>query len=93
MSGETSDMELDLLRRRADAANCYVNRHRQWDPARGGGDLYLMEKKKFRGHHAETIMRYATPDQVHRCLARIEEQDRFDRKVNDLNHENESPGP
>jgi hypothetical protein len=38
---ETEQMELDLLQRRADAVNHYVNRHRTWDPARGGGDLYL----------------------------------------------------
>ena len=25
------------------------NRHRNWDAARGGGDLYLQPKKKFRG--------------------------------------------
>jgi hypothetical protein len=83
MSGETSDMELDLLQRRASAANCYCNRHRTWDPARGDGDLYLQPKKKFRGDLNGEICRYATSDQVHRHLARIEEEARHQRKVNE----------
>jgi hypothetical protein len=73
-------MELDLLQRRADAVNCYCNRHRNWDAARGGGDLYLQPKKKFRGDSNGEICRFATPDQVHKYLARIEEQQRFERQ-------------
>lgn len=82
MSGETSDMELDLIQIRARACNHYCNRHRQWDPARGGGDLYLQRAKKFRGDpNGESICRYATADQVHRHLARIEEEARYQRQV------------
>jgi hypothetical protein len=78
---ETDQMELDLLQKRADACGMYCNRHRTWDPARGGGDLYLQRKKKFRGDpNGESLVRFATPDRVHRHLARIEEEQRFDRQ-------------
>ncbi len=71
---ETSQMELDLLQRRADASNFYVNRHRNWDSTRGNGDLYLMRKIKFRGDTRETILRYATADEIHAELGRIEQE-------------------
>ena len=45
MTQETSEMELDLLRRRARMCSMYVNRHKHWDPARGTGDLYLQKKR------------------------------------------------
>jgi hypothetical protein len=73
MSAETSEMELDLLQRRADATNCYCNRHRNWDPTRGNGDLYLQLKKKYRGDpNGESILRYATADEIHRKLGELE---------------------
>jgi hypothetical protein len=72
MMAETSDMELDLLRIRADAAGCYVGRHRNWDPARGGGDLFLQWRRKFRNAPLETILKYATPDAINQRLAEIE---------------------
>jgi hypothetical protein len=78
---ETDQMELDLLQRRADAMNHYVNRHRQWDPARGGGDLYLQPKKKYRGDVNGDICRYATPAQIHKHLSRIEEEARHQRQL------------
>jgi hypothetical protein len=46
MATETDDMELDLIRRRADACNMYVNRHKQVDPCAPGGDLYLQRQKE-----------------------------------------------
>ena len=73
-------MELDLLRRRADAAGYYVARHKSWDPTRGNGDLYLQRKKKFRNEPNEDVMRYSTADQIHARLGRIEEQNRFSLK-------------
>ena len=69
---ETPQEEFDLLRMRADAQNLYVNRHKQWDATRGTGDLYLQTKKKFRSEKAETIMRYATADDIHAALAEVE---------------------
>ena len=69
---ETSQKELDLLRKRADAVNHYVNRHRDYDPVRVGGDLYLQPKRKFRREHVDTVIAYATPSLIERELARIE---------------------
>jgi hypothetical protein len=80
---ETDQMELDLLQKRADACGMYCNRHRTWDPVRGGGDLYLQPKKKFRGDVNGDICRYATPDQITRHLCRIEEEARHQRKANE----------
>jgi hypothetical protein len=68
---ETDPMELELLQRRASAGNYYVNRHREWDAARGGGDLYLQPKKKFRGDLNGNILAYATAEQIHRKLAEL----------------------
>lgn len=73
---ETDAVEFDLLRRRADAANCFVQRHRDYDPARGGGDLYLQPKRKFRSEHVESILRFATADEIHRKLGEIERGER-----------------
>ena len=64
MAHETSAEDFDLLRRRCDALNLYVNRHRQWDPTRGTGDLYLMRKKKFGSEHEPSILRYATAEEI-----------------------------
>jgi hypothetical protein len=69
---ETDQMEFDLLQRRARAAGYYVNRHKNWDPARGTGDLYLQRAKKWRNEHEETLMSYATADEIHAALAEIE---------------------
>lgn len=69
---ETAEIEFDLLRRRADACGHYVNRHREYDPARGGGDLYLQEKRKFRSDHVATLIRYATVAEIEAALADIE---------------------
>jgi len=79
---ETTEQELDLLKIRARAAGFHCERHRFWDPARGGGDLYLQRAKKYRGDPSPSICRFATPDQIHRHLARAEEQNRHDRKIN-----------
>jgi hypothetical protein len=70
---ETDEMEFDLLQRRADAAGMYVNRHKNWDPARGTGEFYLQRKKKFRGEpNGESILRYSTADEIHAEFGRIE---------------------
>jgi hypothetical protein len=68
-------MEFDLVQRRADAANYYIQRHKNWDPTRGNGDLYLQHKKKFRGDpNGESILRFATADEIHRKLGELEQQ-------------------
>jgi hypothetical protein len=73
MAEETSEMELDLLRRRASDCGMYVARHLKFDPCAGGGDLYLQRAKRFRGDaNGESYLRYSTPDQVHAALGKIE---------------------
>ncbi len=76
MAAETPQMELELLQRRAEASNYFVQRHKYWDPSRGTGDLYLQRKRKFRGEHVDTLMRYATADEIHAELGRIEAENR-----------------
>ena len=71
---ETSEMELGLLRKRADASGYYVNRHKNWDPMRGNGDLYLQPKKKYREDANVNLASYATADQIHEMLAIIEDR-------------------
>ena len=71
MAQETSEMEFDLVRRRADAGNFYVNRHKNWDPTRGGGGLYLQHKKKFRNEPNINILSFATADEIHRKLSQL----------------------
>lgn len=66
------ETEFDLLRRRAEELGFFVQRHRQYDPCRGsGGDLYLMPKRKFRGEHVDTILKYASVDECHAYLNQI----------------------
>jgi hypothetical protein len=61
---ETSTMEFDMLRRRADELGFHVQRHRDFDPYRGTGDLYIMEKRRFREEHMPTLRRYQTAEQI-----------------------------
>jgi hypothetical protein len=72
MNAETSQIDFDLVVRRARDAGMYVNRHKSWGPFDSGGDLYLMPRKRFRDEKVQTILKYATADQVHEELARIE---------------------
>jgi hypothetical protein len=65
---ETSTMEFDMLQRRAAELGFHVQRHRSWDPTYGTGDLYIMEKRRFRGEHCDSILRYATAEQIHAYL-------------------------
>lgn len=69
---ETSEAELDLLQRRAKQVDFYCNRHKSYDPARGGGDLYLMVRKRFKHEKVETLISYATPFQIETALLEIE---------------------
>jgi hypothetical protein len=68
---ETSAMEFDLVVRRAREAGFFVQRHRDYEPLReqeGGGDLYLMPQRKFRGEHVESVLKYTTSDEIHAWL-------------------------
>jgi hypothetical protein len=47
--------------------------HLDYDPVRGGGDLYL-EPKEMAGIREPAILTFANEDQVHAALARIEKQ-------------------
>jgi hypothetical protein len=75
MSAETAEMELELLRRRAEASGHYVNRHKTFDSTMPGGDLYLMEKRTRWNakRHLPSIIRYATAEHVHAKLTEIEQ--------------------
>ncbi len=68
---ETSQMELELLQTRADAANFYVQRHKHWDPTRGNGDLYLQRKVKFRDEPKTDIMPFSRAEQIHAKLTEL----------------------
>jgi hypothetical protein len=57
------DEELELLQRRASGLNLYCNEHLNYDPCRGGGPLFVIEKRKYRGQQCETFLKYATPEQ------------------------------
>jgi hypothetical protein len=62
---ETEELDFQLTRRRAEREGYHVQRHKDYDPAQGGGDLYLMRTRKFRGEHTPTLLSYATSDEVH----------------------------
>ena len=59
----TDPEELELLQRRAAALGLYCNEHKNYDPCRGGGPLFVIEKRKSRGQECETFLKYATPEQ------------------------------
>jgi hypothetical protein len=67
-------MELDQLQKRAKAAGMYCNRHKACDPL-SGGDLYLMEAKRFKtAPMPPTILKFVTAEQIHKALTTIEGQ-------------------
>jgi len=68
MSGETDELEFELTARRCEREGFYLGRHRNYDPAQGGGDLYLMPKQKFRDQRNPSLLSYATSDEVHAFL-------------------------
>ena len=55
--------ELEFLQRRADALGLYCNEHRNFDPCRGNGSLFIIEKRKSKGQECHTFLKYATPEQ------------------------------
>jgi hypothetical protein len=70
---ETSDIDLDFLQRRAKACGHYVNRHKFYDPTRGGGDLYLSKAKRVRTDPPERwIVTFSTVADIEAKLAEIE---------------------
>lgn len=77
MSSETDAIEFDLLVKRGGALGLYVQRHKQYDPCAPGGDLYVQEQ---RGRflraggvgNPPSLLRYATAEQVHEFLQRME---------------------
>lgn len=68
---ETSEMELDLLRRRAARCGHFVQRHRAADTMIGG-DLYLQQRRSTTNPRPPSLLKYATADQVHAALAEVE---------------------
>jgi hypothetical protein len=74
--GETPEAELEILQARASAVHCYCNRHRTWDPARGGGDLWLQWRRRFRDDRGSDLdlLHYADAATVRAALSEIEAQ-------------------
>jgi hypothetical protein len=73
MGTETDQIEFDHLKRRGKALGLHVERHRVFDPAAHGGDLYVQERKAiyaFNGGQGNppSLLRYATAEQVHNFL-------------------------
>ena len=66
---DVPDEEFDLIVRKADALGFHVQRHRQWDPNREGGPLYVQHRRKFREEHQDSLLRYATAEEVWQFLA------------------------
>lgn len=69
---ETSEEEFFDLRRRARKVDTFLQRHRVYDPARGGGDLYLAETKSVLTAHPEPFVKYATASEIAATLDEIE---------------------
>lgn len=65
---ETSELEFELTRRRAEREGYFVERHRHYDPAQSPGDLYIQHIRKFRGEKMQSLLSYATSDEIHRYL-------------------------
>lgn len=61
---ETSTMDFDMLKRRAAEMGFHVQRHRDFDPCRGTGDLYIQETRKFRDEHMPTLRKFQTAEQI-----------------------------
>ena len=68
MSSATDDLEFELTRRRCEREGFYLGRHKNFDPVMGGGDLYLMPRKKFGDQRNPSLLTYSTPEQIHRYL-------------------------
>jgi hypothetical protein len=70
---ETSEIEFDWLKIRARNVDMFVGRHKDYDPVRGGGDLFL-EVKERAGIREPAVLTYANEDEIHAALAKIEKQ-------------------
>lgn len=77
---ETSQMEFDLLVRRARLVGMYVNRHRNWSPLDSGGDLYLMEQRTTKNPRPPTLLKFATAEEISDALT-IAERERFGKRA------------
>lgn len=75
MATETPRAEFDQLVIRARNCGLYVNRHKVWDMlSESGGDLYLMYRRTWREPQPETIIKYATADEIESALAARERE-------------------
>jgi hypothetical protein len=72
MTTYDDDVEFDLLQRRAEPLGVFAQRHRDFDPCRPGGEFYLMEKRRYKDHHAECLLKYATLDECHIFLNELQ---------------------
>jgi hypothetical protein len=67
----TDDLEFELTRRRARQEGFYLNRHLDYDPAQGGGDLYLMPERTRENPRPLSLLSYATSAEVHAYLNQV----------------------
>ena len=81
MTPDVDQMTLDLLQRRAFAVGFYCNKHRNWNPlADSGGPLYLMEKRTRTNPKPQTVIKFATVEQLETALQTIE-RETFSRRA------------
>ena len=76
MPYETSDRDLGEIQLACErlVPQLYRNKHLGWDPTRGNGDLYLQFKLKSAEQRRETLLKYATKEQVWDFIRDIEER-------------------
>jgi hypothetical protein len=64
------DDELFTLRNAARPLGLHVGRHERFDPAIGGGEYYVMEKKTSKDQRSASYLKYATSQEVEEFLER-----------------------
>ena len=73
MGIETEPSEFAHLQRRGKSLGLHVERHRVFDPAANGGDLYVQQRKAIYNFEGGTgnppsLLHYANAEQVHEFL-------------------------
>ena len=63
-----SDDDLFTLNNMARPLGYFCGRHKTYDAALGGGEYFLMPRKKHRDERVETLIKYQTFEQVEEFL-------------------------
>ena len=72
MATETPEQDFYNLIDRARAAGVFLQRHLNFDPVTGTGDLYLMERRTADNPKPPTLLKFATASEVEDALTKIE---------------------